>query len=276
MTKSRLFSTMFAASFSIGVALTGSHAQATLFEATGFADVSTAFANMRIALGDPLNGNAPGPLTQGRRQINWDAAIVPFDMPRDFFNNPAFPPTRGLVMTTASNEFRVSNDGFDNEFDTFNLDHPNQFTTFSSPRLFSPFDTNVLEINFFTPASNTRATVSGFGAVFTDVDLADTTMIEWFDVRGDLIDARFVGQDPQGLSFLGGIFDDPVAQVRITLGTATLASGDPDNPGNGDDVVVLDDFIFGEPQAVTEPATFWLMALGLVGLGLAAHRRRKH
>jgi len=48
-----------------------------------------------------------------------------------------------------------------------------------------------------------------------------------------------------GLSFLGIVFDDArIARVRITAGGAI--------PGEDDslDVVVMDDFIYGEPKAI--------------------------
>src|SRR5262245_45991602 len=53
----------------------------------------------RAALGDPNNGNAPGPLADGRREINWDGGgsdattnpVTPFDV---FLN------TRGGRFTT--------------------------------------------------------------------------------------------------------------------------------------------------------------------------------
>ena len=75
--------------------------------------------------------------------------------------------------------------GIDNEFDSINVTYPDQFETFSAPRLFTSFGTNVLDVNFFQSASNIPATVSGFGAIFTDVDLADTTKLDFFDSNGD-------------------------------------------------------------------------------------------
>jgi hypothetical protein len=49
------------------------------------------------------------------------------------------------------------------------------------------------------------------------------------------------------LSFFGIVFDDArIAQVRITSGN--VAPGPDDDKKN--DIVVMDDFIYGEPQAV--------------------------
>ena len=36
------------------------------------ADIQATVDAFRAALGDPNNGNAPGPLASGRREINWD------------------------------------------------------------------------------------------------------------------------------------------------------------------------------------------------------------
>lgn len=235
------------------------------------ADISDTVAAFQLALGNPNNGNAAGPFGDGRRQINWDAGIVPFDMPADFFNNPAFPPTRGAVFSNSNNnEFRVSNDGIDNEFDSFNPDNPNQFDTFSAPRLFAPIGTNVFDVNFFVPASNTPATVNGFGAIFSDVDLADSTIVELFDVNDQLISSNAVEANPNGLSFFGITFDDlipPIFRVSITAGTTDIGSGLADDPLNGIDLVVLDDLLYGEPQAVSEPGALALLSAGLLAFG---------
>ena len=238
-------------------------------------DISDTIAAFQTALGDPNNGNAAGPFAQGRRQINWDAGIVPFDMPADFFNNPVFPPTRGAVFSNENNaEFRVSNDGVDNEFDTFNADNPNQFSTFSAPRLFTPIGTNVFDVNFFVPALSKAATVRGFGAIFTDVDIFGSTIVEMFDINNNLLSSNVVATNAGGLSFLGVTFDDliaPIFRVRITAGNTDIGSGLADDPLNGIDLVAIDDLLYSEPQAVSEPAVMALMSFGLI----AMYRRKR-
>jgi hypothetical protein len=116
-------------------------------------------------------------------------------------------------------------------------------------------------VDFFVPGSGTiPATVTGFGAVFTDVDQPDgsgpdkkrgnrkaSTLIEYFGSDGELLFSSFVPASPGdgSLSFLGIVFEDArIAQVRITSGD--VAPG-PDD-GRKQDLVMMDDFIYGEPQ----------------------------
>jgi hypothetical protein len=74
-------------------------------------------------------------------------------------------------------------------------------------------------------------------------------MIEYFDSDGDLLFSSFVPSSPGdgSLSFFGIVFDAPViATLRITAGD--VAPGPNDEPGR--DIVMMDDFIYGEPQAL--------------------------
>ena len=220
-----------------------------------------------VDMGGVNNGNEIGSQGDGFREINWDGGAVPFNMPGNFFNNQNPPVNglpRGVEFSTASEVslFGVSNpvlsaDPFfgDNEFDTINPTYPDQFTTFSSPRLFAPLDLNFMDVDFFEPGvfdangDPVPALVKGFGAIFTDVDLPESTKLEFFDKKNNLLFSQFVEPDPQGLSFLGVAFDEPVvSKVRITSGNAPLNLGLDDDPfGTGVDVVAMDNFIYGEP-----------------------------
>lgn len=85
----------------------------------------------------------------------------------------------------------------------------------------------------------------GFGAVYTDVD-NDHTAFEYFDKEGQSLGQFKVPIANNGLSFLGVVFAQPVvARVRIEYGTVAL--GPEDSAEN--DAAVMDDFIYGEPQA---------------------------
>jgi len=246
----------------------------TVFKATG--NISGDITNFQAALGDPLNGNSPGPIANGRRQINWDASIVPFNMPGNFFNSA--PTTRGAEFSTSGTGFAVSNDSDgtnDNKFDSINPTYVDQFQTFSAPRLFTSVGSNVLDVNFFVPATDTPAIVNGFGAIFTDVDLHDSTKIEFYDFSDNLLLESFVDPDPQGLSFLGATFSTSnLARVRITSGNTAL--GPNDDPLHRVDVVVIDDFLYGEPQqaAVAIPVPSTLLLTG-IGIGFLLLRNRK-
>src|SRR6185503_14008341 len=75
----------------------------TVFQAAGpnAASIQSTVDAFRAALGDPNNGNNPGPLGKGRREINWDggnpALLVTTD-PVTPFN--VFLNTRGSQFTT--------------------------------------------------------------------------------------------------------------------------------------------------------------------------------
>jgi hypothetical protein len=223
-----------------------------VFEASGAspADIQDAVNDFRDFLG-PNNG-VGGTFPDGRREINWDgvpdAFADPNDLPADFFNNNS---PRGAVFFTSGTAFRVSADS-DNPTNTpvrFGSIHnqlPQLFSTFSPQRLFTAIDSNITEVHFFVPGTSTAATVDGFGAVFTDVNSDDSTRIEYFAVNGELLFSQNVLPGPTNrgsLSFLGVGFNagERVFLVRITSGDRIL--GTP-----ASDVVVMDDFIYGEPQ----------------------------
>jgi hypothetical protein len=254
---------------------------AATFEAAG--DITTVVNNFRAAVGDPNNANAIGPLAEGRREINWDGAAGPFDMPPNAFN--AFVPRGVEFSTDAGSEFRQSNPsagdptapaGGDDKFNSINPTYADQFVTFSAPRLFTAVNTNVLDVNFFVPGTNIKATTNGFGAVFTDVDLPDSTQIEYYDAEDNLLLAEYVDPSPQGLSFLGATFDEGnLFRARITSGNTAL--GPDDDPANGIDVAVMDDFIHGEPQeAEVVPEPYSLLGILAVGaLGICLPKRKQ-
>jgi len=215
----------------------------------------------RAALGKP-NLNNPGPLSSGRREINWDGGdptITATTVPVTPFN--VFLNTRGAQFTTPGIGLsQAAPSGLAVLFN--NPTYDDIFSTFSPSRLFTPVGSNITEALFFVPSTNgaDRATVTGFGAVFTDVDQPDgsgpgkkkgnrgaSTLMEYFDAYGKLLFSSFVPASPGdgSLSFFGVVFDDArIARVRITTGD--VAPG-PDDDGKND-IVMMDDFIYGEPQ----------------------------
>ena len=248
----------------------------------------------RVDLGT-LNPNVAGSFGSGRREINWDgvpdARSAPNNLPANFFNVNS---PRGAVFSTPGTGFQVSANaasGTPVEFGNINPTYTATFATFSAQRLFTPLGSNVLDVNFFLPGTSTLALVTGFGSVFSDVDLANTTSIQLFDAGNVLLDTFFApnfldmagGVTNESLSFLGISYAVPtIARVRITSGNAALGAGVTDANGNPTDLVVMDDFIYGEPQApgqpggaIPEPGALILAGAGLLPLALVRLRRRR-
>ena len=235
--------------------------------------IQTTVDAFRTALGGVNNGNSTTIFPTGRREVNWDgggaaAPATVFPNPMNTFNSGAT--TRGLVSTTAGTGFEISGQPSP-EFGDINPTYPDIFQTFSAPRLFAPLGSNVQDALFFLPGTNTPALVFGFGAVFTDVDLANTSSLEFFGPSNASLGTFFVPTFNNGLSFLGVTFTDPIARVRITTGNTALGPND----GGAVDVVALDDFIYSEPQPVPEPTSLLLLGSGALGLTTMLRRRKK-
>ena len=236
----------------------------TVFQAAGpsAASIQSTVDQFRAALGTVNNANNPGQVS-GRREINWDggsptnAATTLSGTPLTTFLN-----TRGANITTRGSGFvQAPPSGL---ADTFgNSSYATIFRAFSPLRLFSPIGSNLTEVEFSVPGSNgnTPATSTGFGVVFTDVDSPDgstprdrtgnrhaSTLIEYFGIHRELL---FISHAPASpgdgnLSFIGVVFGDArVARVKIIAGDVA--------PGPNDDrkdIVMMDDFLYGEPTSV--------------------------
>ena len=234
----------------------------TVFQAAGptTASIQSSVAEYRIALGDPNNGNN-GSKESGRREINWDGVASNLDTAVG--GNPLqnFVGTRGALFTTPDGTgfVQATPQGLATFFN--NPTYGTIFRTFSQFRLFSAIGGKITEVDFFLPGGgNIPAMTKGFGAVFTDVDQPDgsgpggklgnrksSTLIEYFGIDGQLLFSSFVPASPGdgGQSFFGIVFPDArIARVRITSGD--VAPG-PDDDGI-QDVVMMDDFIYGEPK----------------------------
>lgn len=257
----------------------GAEAAPIVFEAAGAsaASIQATVDAYRAALG-VLNPNTGGAFASGRREINWDgvpdASSDPNAFAGDFFASTLVAGrARGAQFATPGTGFLVSaNAGLSTPV-LFGF--PNDFSTFSAQRLFTSLNSNITDVTFRVPGTTTPADVSGFGAVFTDVEVADITRIDFYDTSGALLFGRslLVGGNA-GLSFLGVQFNagERVGRVRLTSGANTIVSnGVLGNPN--DDVVVMDDFIYAEPQAqrVPEPTMWMLLA---AGVACTAARRR--
>jgi hypothetical protein len=242
------------------------HAQGTplVFQAAGpdVTSIQGAVDAFRAALGDN-NGNNPGPIQKGRREINWDggnpnildttAPVNPFLVFLNTRGSQFKTPGLGLSQAPPSGG---PQGGLAVLFG--NPSYATIFRTFSRSRLFTPVGSNITEASFSIPGTNgtAPATVRGFGAVFTDVDQPDgigpstvrgSTFIQYFDANGRLLFSSSVPASPGdgSLSFFGIKFDDArIASVRIKTGD--VAPGPKDDQHH--DIVMMDDFIYGEPQ----------------------------
>lgn len=213
------------------------------------------------------NNLANAPATGGRREINWDGVPAGFSdpnhLPGNFFNSNS---PRGAVFETPGSGFKVSANtgvGTPERFGSINPSFPSSFSVFSSQKLFTAIDSNIVDVKFFVPGTAQAANVRGFGSVFTDVDLLGPTTVEFFDMNNNLLSKQTVLNTPgaTSLSFLGVSLEQVIInRVRITAGNAALSNLD------GFDFVAMDDFIYGEPQAVPAPAAVLLLASGLAAL----------
>jgi hypothetical protein len=252
----------------VGVGSAQDAAPPAVFQAAGPSAeaIQSAVEAFRAALGEPNNGNNPGPLAGGRREINWDGGgnndtttppATPFDVFLDSRGGRFTTPGAGLSQAPpAGGPQGGLATGFNNPT------YGDIFSPFSPLRLFTPVGSNVTQGVFFIPGTNGAqpATVRGFGAVFTDVDrpsgitpggplasLIPSTLVSYFGADGALLFSSVVPASPGdgGLSFFGVVFDDArIASVEITTGTA--APGPNDDASQ--DIVMMDDFLYGEPQ----------------------------
>lgn len=233
------------------------------------ASITGARDQFRVDLGGGTVAGANGSFGGLRREINWDGVpdrfSSPNNLPANFFNSNS---PRGAVFSTPGTGFQVSAASVvavPIEFGNINPNYSSIFGVFSSQRLFTGLDSNIVDVSFFLPGTTTPGLVSGFGSVFTDVDLANSTTIEFFNaVNASLeIFAVPIGTVASGsLSFLGVSFTEgaAISRVRITSGNSALGAGI--NDGGSTDLVVMDDFLFAEPRSVPEPSTPLLMLGG--------------
>jgi hypothetical protein len=255
-----------------------------LFTASGAnpADIQATVDAFRAALGNPDNMNQ-GPLATGHREINWDGggatsgtpAVTPFTTFQNTRGATFTTPGAGLTQTPitggavdiapsiAGNQFNLA---------AFNATYGTEFKTFSPVRLFAPIGSNITDGTFSIPGTGgtVPAGLSGFGAVFTDVDMPGSTSIEFFDFRGTslLKQNALVGS----LSFLGVIFSpEQITGVRITSGNTDLGLGLADSATI--DAVAMDDFIYAEPRAVPAPAGLFLLSLGVIAMSWVVRKR---
>ena len=247
--------------------------QATAVNVAGITAIRDDFRN---ALGGGIVAGANGSFGGLRREINWDgvpdAFSAPNLMPGNFFNVNS---PRGVVFTTPGVGFEVSaNAGVGPiDFGNINATYTTAFEAFSAQRTFTPIGSNITDVSFFIPGTNTPAVTSAFGAIFSDVDMAGSSL-QFFDALNNslgIFGVPFLAGS-QTFEFLGVKFDSAVvSRVRIVTGNAALAPGV--NDGGATDLVVMDDFLYAEPAAVPEPGSLLLFGTGALALGARLRRR---
>ena len=255
------------------------------------ATTTSAANSFRTAIGGVNNGNNPPPQIGGRREVNWDGVALDGT---DFGGNTqvidlnktvGIPVNRFQARGSLFAEvYAVSGDGFA----SVNPSIAGQFNAFSPTKTFAMFNDNQIEQSFVFASAPTSAPVQagtrGFGAIFLDVELANTSSIEYFNGSQSL-GKYFVQTGANGSnSFLGVLFDQPiVTSVQLTVGTDTLfnfngssfSSGPAENLRSGIDLAAVDDFIYAEPTAVSSvPEPGALAIVGVAGLTLAGWKIR--
>lgn len=260
-------------------AATVAQAAPVVFQSNGpdAASIQSNVDGFRSLLGTN-NGGSAGPFVGGRREINWDGvpegSSSPNAFPGDFFNQATAGRARGASFATPGTGFQVSTNAINgtntpNEFGNIDGTYPNEFAVFSAQKLFTAVGSNITDVTFSIPGQpGVAATTNGFGSVFTDVDLAGSTSIEYYDPTNQLLFSQTVraAQGSETLSFLGVFFNagEQVARVRIFSGNTAPGAGVLDNPTGGVDIVAMDDFIYGEP--VPEPLTVVMLGVGAVAM----------
>jgi len=110
----------------------------------------------------------------------------------------------------------------------------------------------VSEVDFQLAGTTTNGLSRGFGVVFSDVDRVGSTRVDFLDANGVRIAGLIAPANPgtRQFSFVGAVFDSPIiARVLITSGDAALSATAIDvSAGGTTDLVVMDDFVYGEPQ----------------------------
>ena len=219
--------------------------------------VADTLNKFRAALGGSLNAPNSPPTDSGRREINWDgvpAALTNVDtFPATFFNVNS---KRGVLMSTPGTGLRVDSSAFAST----NAGLADQFKAFSPKKLFMAVGSNQVEVDFKLAGTTTNGLVKGFGVVFSDVDKAAATRVEYFDANGvELASIASPAQlGTQGFTFVGAVFESAiVARVLITSGEAALDATITDvSAGGTQDLVVMDDFVYGEPQPLPQTSNY--------------------
>ncbi|MBC8104101.1 MAG: PEP-CTERM sorting domain-containing protein [Cytophagales bacterium] len=286
----RFFEIAVASAALAALTITSASAQ-TVFSGAGTTEATAQFSAFQTAIGGVDNGGGGGPRATGSRRINWDGVPVPATGP----DTPINSTTIGMAVDRFLGRGALYSEVYGLASDGFASVSPSggaaSFPAFTPTKTFAAFNGNEIEQNFTLAGTLTGAATRGFGAIFLDVELANTSRIEYFNGATSL-GSFFVPVGGNGqASFLGVLFDSPlVTNVTLTLGNDNLFNfnngvvtpGAAENLAGGasaTDLVVTDDFVYAEPQAVNaaapEPGTFALIGFGLLSAAGTRLRQRR-
>ena len=217
-------------------------------------------ADIQGAVDGCINSLGPNNADGGSRRINWDGVpdgnSSPNNLPPNFFNTTV---PRGALFPFPGTGVQVSFSSCPTaEFGNINPAYPGIFQTFTPPKLFTGIDSNVVETQFFDVGTSNPGVSDGMGVVFTDVDLPFSTKLKFIDADGKSLGTFDVPAGPDGgLSFLcvTGFkirADGHGAPNIVRIISGNVAPSAVALDGGGADVVVMDDFIFGDPQPFTD------------------------
>ncbi len=244
------------------------------FTGVGTVNVGTAIGSFKAAVGGSDNGGVAQPVTGGLRTINWDAVKLDGTDFGGGANTTVI--NKGNTVGIPLNRFQargvyfdavyaVSGDGFVDVNPNVGGPNPTLFPAFTPKNTFAMFNDNSIDFKFVVPSVNNTAVAPaasrGFGAVFLNVQLANTTSIEYFNGNTSL-GKFFVPAGTQGQpEFFGVLYNLPIVTgVTLTLGSDVLfsfngatsnAGGAKDNAASGHNLVVTDDFFYAEPVPIT-------------------------
>ncbi len=236
----------------------------TEFSGAGLGNALTAMQSFQNTIGGADNGGTPAPQSGGFRSINWDDVALDgtdFGGLSTVINSGhtvAIPTNRYQERGVSFGQtFAVSNDGLTD----VNPTTANLFHSFSGSNVFSSLNNITVNINFVQASDHSTsklpAETAGFGAIFLNVEVANTTSIEYFHGNQSLgkffVPAGTAGQT----QFLGELFPSAVVtNVQIKLGTdavftfsgTAITSPNTDAPPTTN-LVAADDFVYSEPIA---------------------------
>ncbi len=229
---------------------------------------AAALASFEADIGGVKNVAAV-PQNGGFRTITWDGVKTDGTDSAAGPNSTVViaPKTVGIPLDRFENNgvyfgavYAVSGDGFVDVNASVGAPNPVLFPAFSSPNTFAMLNDNGIDFKFVVPSPDNTTIVSaaskGFGAVFLNVEVPNTTSITYFNGNNPLLtQSAPVGGQGQPV-FVGARFPDAVVtRVVLTLGNDVLFTfdGTTAKPGPAADdgvntnLVATDDWAFPEP-----------------------------